>query len=99
MVTRGISAIAGAILVSVAFEPTTIIVKLAYGMFGAAAGSIVGKTIEAEEVNVKKQMEKMKYYRKYAALKMLTCMRNRHLGRRKLNLEVLNNTGYRPSPV
>jgi len=61
MGTRGISAIAGASLVGMAFEPTTILVKLAYRLFGAAAGSIVGKTIEAEAVNVKKQLEtKMK---------------------------------------
>jgi hypothetical protein len=69
MGTRGISAIAGAILVSMAFEPTTFMVKLAYGLFGAAAGSIVGKTIEAEAVNVKKQMEEMKTYREYMAFK------------------------------
>ena len=52
-----------------AFEPSTILVKLAYGLFGAAAGSIVGKTIEAEAVNVKKQMEEMKTYREYMAFK------------------------------
>jgi dolichol kinase len=69
MGTRGISAIVGAILVSMAFEPTTIMVKLAYALFGAAAGSIVGKTIEAEAVNVKKQFEEMKSYREYAAFK------------------------------
>ena len=69
MGTRGISAIAGAILVGMAFEPTTVMVKLAYGLFGAAAGSIVGKTIEAEAVNVKKQIEEMKSYRDYVAFK------------------------------
>jgi hypothetical protein len=69
MGTRGISAIAGAILVSITFEPTTIMVKLAHGLFGAAAGSIVGKTIEAEAVNVKKRMEEMKTYREYMAFK------------------------------
>ncbi len=60
MGARGISAIAGAILVAMAFEPTTIMVKIAYGLFGAAAGSIVGETIEAEAVNVKKQIEEGK---------------------------------------
>jgi len=69
MGTRGISAIAGAILVGMAFEPTTFLVKLAYALFGAAAGSIVGKTIEAEAVNVKKQMEEMKSFREYLAFK------------------------------
>ena len=67
MGTKGISAIAGAILVGMAFEPTTILVKLAYGLFGAAAGSIVGQTIEAEAVNVKKQIEEMKTFREYLA--------------------------------
>ena len=69
MGTKGISAIVGAILVGVAFEPTTIMVKLAYALFGAAAGTIVGQTIEAEAVNVKKQMEEMKTYREYMAFK------------------------------
>ena len=69
MGTRGISAIAGAILVAMAFEPTTIMVKIAYGLFGAAAGSIVGQTIESEAVNVKKQLEEMKTYREYMAFK------------------------------
>ena len=44
-------------------------VKIAYGLFGAAAGSIVGETIEAEAVNVKKQIEEMKTYREYMAFK------------------------------
>jgi len=39
------------------------------GLFGAAAGTIVGQTIEAEAVNVKKQMEEMKTYREYMAFK------------------------------
>jgi hypothetical protein len=69
MGARGISAIAGAVLVAMAFEPTTIMVKIAYGLFGAAAGSIVGETIEAEAVNVKKQIEEMKTYREYMAYK------------------------------
>ncbi len=69
MGTRGIAAIAGAILVAMAFEPTTIMVKIAYGLFGAAAGSIVGQTIESEAVNVKKQLEEMKTYREYVAFK------------------------------
>lgn len=69
MGTKGISAIAGAILVAVAFEPTTILVKLAYGLFGAAAGTIVGQTIEAEAGNVKKQIDEMKTYREYLAFK------------------------------
>ncbi len=47
----------------------TIMVKIAYGLFGAAAGSIVGETIEAEAVNVKKQIEEMKTYREYMAFK------------------------------
>jgi len=38
MGVKGISAIAGAVLVAMAFEPTTIMVKIAYGLFGAAAG-------------------------------------------------------------
>jgi hypothetical protein len=67
MGTRGISAIAGAVLVAMAFEPTTIMVKLAYGLFGAAAGTIVGKTIEVESVNVRKQIEEMKAFREYMA--------------------------------
>jgi hypothetical protein len=57
MGTTGIWAIAGNILVGVAFEPTSIMVKLAYALFGAAAGTIVGQTIEAEAVNVKKQFD------------------------------------------
>ncbi len=69
MGARGIAAIAGAVLVAMAFEPTTIMVKIAYGLFGAAAGSIVGETIEAEAVNVKKQIEEMKTYREYVAFK------------------------------
>jgi len=69
MGVKGISAIAGAVLVAMAFEPTTIMVKIAYGLFGAAAGSIVGETIEAEAVNVKKQLEEMKTYREYMAFK------------------------------
>jgi hypothetical protein len=69
MGTRGIAAIAGAVLVAMAFEPTTILVKIAYGLFGAAAGSIVGQTIESEAVNVKKQLEEMKTFREYAAFK------------------------------
>ncbi|MEI7639315.1 MAG: hypothetical protein WCJ37_18525 [Syntrophus sp. (in: bacteria)] len=69
MGARGISAIAGAVLVAMAFEPTTIMVKIAYGLFGAAAGSIVGETIESEAVNVKKQIEEMKTYREYMAFK------------------------------
>jgi len=69
MGTRGIAAIAGAILVGMAFEPSTILAKLAYALFGAAAGSIVGKTIEAEAVNVKKQLEEMKSYRDYMAFR------------------------------
>ncbi len=69
MGVKGISAIAGAVLVAMAFEPTTIMVKIAYGLFGAAAGSIVGETIEAEAVNVKKQIEEMKTYREYMAFK------------------------------
>jgi len=48
MGARGISAIASAVLVAMAFEPTTIMVKIAYGLFGAADGSIVGETIESE---------------------------------------------------
>jgi len=69
MGARGISAIAGAVLVAMAFEPTTVMVKIAYGLFGAEAGSIVGETIEAEAVNVKKQIEEMKTYREYVAFK------------------------------
>ena len=69
MGARGIAAIAGAVLVAMAFEPTTIMVKIAYGLFGAAAGSIVGETIEVEAVNVKKQIEEMKTYREYMAFK------------------------------
>jgi len=69
MGARGIAAIAGAVLVAMAFEPTTIMVKIAYGLFGAAAGSIVGETIEAEAVTVKKQIEEMKTYREYIAFK------------------------------
>ena len=69
MGTRGIAAIAGAILVAMAFEPTTILVKLAYGLFGAAAGSIVGQTVEVEAVNVKKQIDEMKTFREYMAFK------------------------------
>jgi len=69
MGVRGISAIAGAVLVAMAFEPTTVMVKIAFGLFGAAAGSIVGETIEAEAVNVKKQIEEMKTYREYVAFK------------------------------
>ena len=41
MGTRGIAAIAGAILVGMVFEPTTFFVKLAYALFGTASGSIV----------------------------------------------------------
>ena len=69
MGVRGISAIAGAVLVAMAFEPTTVMVKIAFGLFGAAAGSIVGETIESEAVNVKKQLEEMKTYREYVAFK------------------------------
>jgi len=69
MGARGISAIAGAVIVAMAFEPVTVIAKIAYGLFGAAAGSIVGETIEAEAVNVKKQIEEMKTYREYMAYK------------------------------
>jgi hypothetical protein len=67
MGTRGISAIAGAVLVAMAFEPTTVMVKIAYGLLGAAAGSIVGETIETEAVNVRKQIEEMKTFREYMA--------------------------------
>jgi hypothetical protein len=69
MGTKGISAIAGAVLFAMAFEPATIMVKLAYGLFGAAAGSIVGQTIEAESMNVKKQIDEMKTFREYMAFK------------------------------
>jgi hypothetical protein len=69
MGTKGIPAIAGAVLVAMAFEPMTILVKIAYGLFGAAAGSIVGQTIESEAVNVKKQIEEMKSYRDYMTFK------------------------------
>ena len=69
MGTKVITAIAGAVLVAMAFEPTTLFMKLAYGLFGAAAGSIVGETIETEAVNVKKQIEEMKSYRDYQAFK------------------------------
>ena len=69
MGTKGISAIAGAVLVAMAFDPVTVLAKLAYGLFGAAAGSIVGQTIEAEAVNVKKQLEEMKSYRDYMTFK------------------------------
>ena len=69
MGTKGISAIVGAILVAVAFEPTTVLVKLAYGLFGAAAGTIVGETIEVEAVHVKKQFDEMKTFREYMAFK------------------------------
>ncbi|MGV8059075.1 MAG: hypothetical protein AB2L12_13790 [Smithellaceae bacterium] len=69
MGTKGITAIAGAVLVAMAFEPTTLFMKLAYGLFGAAAGSIVGETIETEAVNVKKQIEEMKSYRDYQDFK------------------------------
>lgn len=69
MGTKGIAAIAGAVLVAVAFEPTAVMAKIAYGLFGAAAGSIVGQTIEAEAVNVKKQIDEMKSYRDYVAFK------------------------------
>ena len=69
MGTKGITAIAGAVLVAMAFEPTTLFMKLAYGLFGAAAGSIVGETIETEAVNVKKQIEEMKGYRDYQDFK------------------------------
>jgi len=41
--------------------------KLAYGIVGAAAGSIVGETIESEAVNVRKQIEEMKTFREYLA--------------------------------
>ena len=67
MGTKGISAVAGALVVAVAFEPTTLMLKLAYGLFGAAAGSVVGQTIEVEAVNVKKQIEEMKTFREYMA--------------------------------
>lgn len=66
---RGFSAVAGAVLVAMAFEPATVLTKIAYGLFGAAAGSIVGQTIEAEAVNVRKQIEEMKSYRDYVAYK------------------------------
>ncbi len=69
MGTKGIAAVTGAVLVAVAFEPTTLFMKLAYGLFGAAAGSIIGETIETEAVNVKKQIEEMKSYRDYQAFK------------------------------
>jgi len=69
MGARGISAIAGAVIVAMAFEPVTVMEKIAYGLFGAAAGSIVGETIESEAVNVKKQLEEMKTYREYVAFK------------------------------
>lgn len=69
MGTKGISAIAGAVIVAMAFEPATIMGELAYALFGAAAGSIVGKTIESEVVNVKKQIEEMKTFREYMAFK------------------------------
>jgi len=69
MGARGISAIAGAVIVAMAFEPVTVMAKIAYGLFGAAAGSIVGETIESEAVNVKKQLEEMKTYREYVAFK------------------------------
>jgi hypothetical protein len=68
MGAKGISAIAGAVLVAMAFEPTTLIAKIAYGIFGAAAGSIVGETIETETVNVRKQIEEMKTFREYLAV-------------------------------
>ncbi|HLA27812.1 MAG TPA: hypothetical protein VJZ49_07950 [Syntrophales bacterium] len=46
MGTKGISGIAGGILIGMAFEPTAIMVKLAYALFGDAAGSIVSQPIE-----------------------------------------------------
>ena len=57
MGAKGISAIVGAVIVAMAFEPVTVMAKIAYGLFGAAAGSIVGETIEAEAVNVKPSVE------------------------------------------
>ena len=47
MGTRGISAIAGAVLVGVVFEPMTILVNFTYGLFGDLAGSIIRETIKA----------------------------------------------------
>ncbi len=64
---KGISAITGAVVLAMAFEPTTLMAKLAYGIVGAAAGSIVGETIESEAVNVRKQIEEMKTFREYLA--------------------------------
>ena len=72
MGAKGISAIAGAVLVSMAFEPVTVMAKIAYGLFGAAAGSIVGETIESEAVNVRKQIEEMKTFREYLACQRAT---------------------------
>jgi len=53
---KGIMAIAGATTVLLAFEPTTLLAKVAYGLLGGAAGAVVADPLQEEINNLKNQI-------------------------------------------
>jgi hypothetical protein len=75
METRGFSAIAAGVIVATAFEPTTILTKVAFGIFGAAAGPIVGETIESEAVYAQKRSRNCFQNRPKSAKNSQVCLK------------------------
>jgi len=51
---------AGGAIALLAFEPTTILMKVAIGAAGAAVGAVLADPLEAEALEFKKQIQAMK---------------------------------------
>ena len=57
---KSIMVIAGAATAIAAFEPTTLLVKVAYGLLGGAAGAIVSDPLQTEINNLRNQIAALK---------------------------------------
>ncbi len=72
MGTKGIAAIAGAVVLVAAFPTTSLLMKIGCGIVGAASGAVIGETFETEIVNVKKQIEELRTFREWMATQRAT---------------------------
>jgi hypothetical protein len=57
---KSIMVIAGAATAIAAFEPTTLLVKVAYGLLGGAAGAIIADPLQTEINNLRNQIAALK---------------------------------------